>query len=134
MTEHKCILCEQEYSYKDWWGKNTRGLETIRMHLGLCDKYYYAFKGDRVNDKQNKSEDVYLEITKEERCILWDLLRREMNHIDEYIIKEWSEGYYVTDHLGTSARVQKHYPQDMVCEQHQLLKLMRLFKKIRDFE
>ena len=37
------------------------------MQLGLCSTCYYAFKGERVSDKEDKSDYVDLEVTREEK-------------------------------------------------------------------
>lgn len=133
--KHRCSLCEKEITYRDLWDKNTKGFESIRMRLCLCTQCYYTFKGDRVSVTPKPGDGVKdyrnnLRFTDEEKCLLHDMLVHEMQRISEYIIKEWAESYHVTDHYGMSSRVQKFNPQDMVAEQHQLLKLIELFKRI----
>lgn len=129
---YTCNLCEQEFTYKHWRDEKTKGLEIVRMHLGLCSKCYHAFKGDRVTNKEDKSRDEYLEITKEESNILWDLIQQEMRRQKEQILEEWSKSYDVTDFMPFNGRMQRFKPQDEVYAQHQLLKLTKLFRKIRD--
>lgn len=96
-------------------------IDTTNVIIGL-------FKGELGSDKGDKSEHVDLEVTREKRCILLDLLLQEMRSWNEEIIKEWSESYHVTM-CPADSRVQRFKPADEVYAQHQLLKLVRLFRK-----
>ena len=94
----------------------------IRMRLCLCTQCYYTFKGDRISvtaKPEDKVKDYRnnLRFTDEEKCLLLEMLRHEMDNLTDYIINEWSESYHETNHFGMSSRVQKYNPQDMVAEQ-----------------